>query len=60
LKEKIYCDATIATNSVEKRTLRDYAVPSLISATSCIKKPTINANNYELKMSMIHLVQNQY
>ena len=42
----------------ERRALRDYAIPSLIGATSCIKKPTIQADNFELKIGLIQMVQN--
>ena len=43
----------------EKKTLRDYAVPSMFGATSCIKKLIINANNFELMTGVIQLIQNQ-
>jgi len=37
----------------ERRALRDYAIPSLIGATSCIKMTTIQANNFEVKIGLI-------
>ena len=42
----------------ERRALRDYAIPSLIGAKSCIKKPTTQADNFELKIGLIRMVQN--
>jgi len=33
--------------------IRDYVVPSLIGATSYIKKPTINANNFGFNPGII-------
>ena len=46
-------------NNKEKKALRDYAVLYMFGGTSCIKRPTINANNFELKTDEIQLVQNQ-
>ena len=41
------------------RALRDYTVP--VVAGSAIRRPTIQANNYELKPSLIQMVQsNQF
>ena len=42
----------------ERRALRDYAIPSLIGATSCIKKLIIQADNLELKIGLIRMMQN--
>jgi len=42
----------------ERRALKDYAIPSLIGATSCIKKPATQADNFELKIGLIRMVQN--
>ena len=42
----------------EKRAMRDYAIPSLIWTTSCIKKPTIQADNFKLEIELIQMVQN--
>ena len=42
----------------ERRALRDYAIPSLIGVTSCIKKQTIQSDNFELKIGSIRMVQN--
>jgi len=41
-----------------KKTLRDYAIPSLIGATSCIRKPATQADNFKLKIGLIRMVQN--
>ena len=42
----------------EKRALRDYVIPFLIGVTSCIKKPTIQVDSFELKRELIRMVQN--
>ena len=42
----------------EKKALIDYAVPSLMRAISCIKKPTTQADSFELKIRLIRMVQN--
>ena len=42
----------------ERRALRNYVVSSQMGATSCIKKPTIQADNFELKIRLIRMVQN--
>ena len=41
----------------ERRALRDYVIPSQMGATSCNKKPTIQADNFELKIGLIQMVQ---
>jgi len=41
----------------ERKALRDYAVPPLTGANSCIIAPTIQANNFELKPRLIQMVQ---
>ena len=43
---------------VERRALRDYVIPSLIRATSCIIPPMIQVNYFELKPRLIQMVQN--
>ena len=35
----------------------DYAQPSLIG-TACIKRPSVQANNFELKMSYVQMICN--
>ena len=40
------------------RSLMDYAQPSLSGATSCIKRPNVQSNNFELKPSFIQMIQN--
>ena len=44
-------------NHDERKILRDYVVPFLTAATSCIMPPTIQANNFELKSGLIQIVQ---
>ncbi|KAL5540746.1 hypothetical protein UlMin_044069 [Ulmus minor] len=44
-----------------RRALRDYAAPNVTRATSGIRRPTIQANNFEIKPSFITMVQaNQF
>ena len=40
----------------KRKVLRDYVVPSLIGATSCIITTTIQVNNFELKPGLIQMV----
>ena len=48
LKEKKDREVAMVSNK-KKKALRDYVVPSLMRATSCIKKLTIQIDNFELK-----------
>ena len=41
----------------EREALRGYVVPFLIVATSCIIPQKIQANNFELKLGLIQMVQ---
>jgi len=43
-------------NNEERKALRDYALLSTSTTTSCIIKLTIQANNFELRPGMIQLV----
>ena len=40
-----------------QKTLRDYAMPSINRATSRIRRPAIQANNFEIKPAIIQLIQ---
>jgi len=40
-------------NNEDRKALRDYVVQSTSAATSCIIKPTIQDNNFELKIGFI-------
>ncbi|MED6125984.1 hypothetical protein PIB30_073866, partial [Stylosanthes scabra] len=40
-----------------RRTLGDYTIPTTNSCGSSIVRPTVAANNFELKPSLIQLVQ---
>ena len=51
-KEKKDREAVMACQE-ERRALRDYAIPSLIGIISCIKKPTIQVDNFKLRYKMI-------
>ncbi|XP_075640377.1 uncharacterized protein LOC142612142 [Castanea sativa] len=41
----------------EQKALRDYATPSVNGATSSIRRPTIQANNFEIKPAIIQMIQ---
>ena len=41
-----------------RRTLMEYAQPSIDGTTSCIRKPAVQANNFELKPSYVNMIQN--
>ena len=56
LKEKREREAEMANNE-EHKALRDYVVQFTSVATSYIIKQTIQANNFELKICVIQLVQ---
>ncbi|KAI4328677.1 hypothetical protein L6164_021012 [Bauhinia variegata] len=38
--------------------LRTFAIPKIQNAMSSIRSPTVEANNFEIKPPMIHMVQN--
>ncbi|KAA3480829.1 RING-H2 finger protein ATL63 [Gossypium australe] len=40
------------------RTLRDYVLPNLEMVQGSITRPTIIANNFEIKSAMIQMIQN--
>ena len=41
-----------------RRTLTEYEQPSLDGTTSCIMRPAVRANNFELKPSYAQMIQN--
>ncbi|XP_023892547.2 uncharacterized protein LOC112004530 [Quercus suber] len=41
----------------EQKALRDYATPSVNGATSSIRRPAIQANNFEIKQAIIQMIQ---
>ena len=41
-----------------RRTLMEYAQPSIEGTASCIRKPTVHANQFELKPSYVNMIQN--
>ncbi|KAL5542568.1 hypothetical protein UlMin_010278 [Ulmus minor] len=44
-----------------RRALRDYAAPNVVGTTSGIRRPAVQANNFEIKPSFIQMVQsNQF
>ena len=40
-----------------QRLLRDYAIPDPVEAQASILRPTVNANNFEIKPGLIQMVQ---
>ena len=42
----------------ERKTLIKYAQPSIGGTASCIRKPPRQANNFELKLSYVSMIQN--
>ncbi|KAI3773872.1 hypothetical protein L1987_48411 [Smallanthus sonchifolius] len=43
--------------AVENRTIYDFARPSLEALGSSITRPTVDANNFEIKSHVIHMIQ---
>ena len=41
-----------------RRTLMEYAHPSIDGTASCIRKPAVQVNNFELKPSYVNIIQN--
>ena len=41
-----------------RRTLMEYAQPSIEGTASCITKPEVHANQFELKPSYVNMIQN--
>ena len=41
----------------EQKVLRDYAMASVNGAISSIRRPTIQANNFEIKSAIIQMIQ---
>ena len=52
--------AAVGAAGVEnpRRTLMKYAQPSIDGTASCIRKPAVQANNFELKPSYVNMIQN--
>ena len=42
----------------ERRILMEYAQPSIDGTASCIRKPAVQANQFELKLSYVNMIQN--
>ena len=41
----------------QRRTLRDFVTPGVQGITTSIARPTVDANNFELKLTLILMVQ---
>ncbi|MED6151325.1 hypothetical protein PIB30_081425, partial [Stylosanthes scabra] len=54
--EEVEENMAAKNNNAQKRTLGDYTIPSTTSCGSSIVRPTVKANNFELKPSLIQLV----
>ena len=52
--------AAVGATGVEnpRRTLMEYAQPLIDGTASCIRKPAVQANNFELKPSYVNKIQN--
>ena len=52
--------ASVGAVGVEnnRRTLMKYVQPSIDGTASCIRKPELQANNFEMKPSYINMIQN--
>ena len=47
----------MAENEANRRALRDFALPGTQGSQTSIARPTVNANNFEIKPSLIQMVQ---
>ncbi|MED6163551.1 hypothetical protein PIB30_081077 [Stylosanthes scabra] len=47
----------IAAEGTQEKTLGEYSIPITVSCGSSIVRPAVDANNFELKTSLIQLVQ---
>ena len=47
----------MAEQEANRRALRDFALPSAQGSQTSITRPTVNANNFEIKPSLIQMVQ---
>ena len=56
LKERRDREKAMAKQN-KRKALRDYVIPSLTGANSCIIALTIQANNFELKSGLIQVLQ---
>ncbi|MED6164215.1 hypothetical protein PIB30_087561, partial [Stylosanthes scabra] len=49
----------MATEGTQQKTLGEYSVPTTASCGGSIVRPTVDANNFELKPSLIQLLQQE-
>ena len=58
--ERVGNEAAVGAAGVQNntRTLMEYAQPSIDGHASCIRKPAVQANNFELKSSYVNMIQN--
>ena len=50
---------TVEVMADQRRTMSDYARPTLDSTGSCIVQPAIDANNFEVKASTMNMIYNR-
>ncbi|MED6139265.1 hypothetical protein PIB30_082226, partial [Stylosanthes scabra] len=55
--EEVQENMAAENNNAQRMTLGDYTIPSTTSCGSSTVRPTVEANNFELKPSLIQLVQ---
>ncbi|MED6199824.1 hypothetical protein PIB30_079512, partial [Stylosanthes scabra] len=49
----------MADEGTRQKTLGEYSVPTTVSCGSSIVRPAVDANNFELKPSLIQLVEQE-
>ncbi len=59
LKQKQAVAMADNQDNQNKRLLSDYAVPNVNGAQPSIVRPTVNANNFEIKPGLIQMVQQE-
>ena len=55
---EVVAGARAAEAQNHRRILMEYAQLSIDGTASCIRKPTVQANNFDLKPSYVNMIQN--